>query len=124
MIPAFTIISICFLHWFFDFFLQTDEQANGKSKSNQMLIEHVSYYSIGLALMAFVNAKFFEIETLIFWFGANVLLHFFTDWLTSRATSLLWENGRLREFFTTIGFDQFLHYFALFGTLAYLISIA
>lgn len=53
----------------------------------------------------------------------NVILHFFTDWCTSRVSSRLYAQGKLGSntipnlgFFSVIGFDQFLHYVCLFGT--------
>jgi len=52
--------------------------------------------------------------------GLNFGLHFFTDYVTSRASSLLWKEGKVHDFFVTIGADQMIHYFTIFGTLIWI----
>lgn len=112
------ILIILFLHWLGDFVLQTDTQAKNKSKSNYYLLMHCMTYSIVLffiALFYSLNDDFFW----VFWF-INTVLHFCTDYVTSRINSYLWNVGRVHDFFVSVGFDQLIHYGCLFGTLALL----
>jgi membrane-bound metal-dependent hydrolase YbcI (DUF457 family) len=96
------------MHFVADFIFQSDTVAKGKSTSNQILAWHVSLYAIPF-----------------FWFGwkfavLNAVLHFITDWFTSRATSWLWQREQRHWFFVTIGFDQAIHMSCLFGTYLWL----
>lgn len=125
MLSLYTISSIIFLHRFFDFFLQTDEQEKGKSKENEWLTLHVSTYSVGLILMCLLNAHLFkESGSLVcfLWVALNAFLHWCIDYCTSRASSLLWENNKTHDFFVITGADQMLHYFTLFSTLIWFTS--
>lgn len=121
MISFYTISTILVFHWVTDFFLQTDEQAKGKSSSNKWLGMHVGTYSLGVLFITMLNFNLFlsPIAALVFWL-LNVVAHFFTDYVTSRATSLLWKEGRTHDFFVTIGADQLIHYMTLFGTFIWL----
>ena len=103
----------------FDFFLQTDEQAKGKSKSNDFLYSHLLTYSIGLALMALMNPQFNHPIIALVWILVNAVAHFFTDYVTSRASSLLFEKNNYNDAFVVIGADQMIHYVTLFGTFLY-----
>jgi hypothetical protein len=119
MIAIQTIISILFFHWLFDFFLQTREMANNKSKSNYYLGQHVGLYSFGLLLVSsfiFTN----NINEGLCWIGINGVAHFLTDYVTSRASSALYKEERFHEFFCIIGLDQLIHYVTLFGTYVWL----
>lgn len=92
-----------------DFLLQSDKMAINKSKSNKWLCIHILIYSIPFL-----------------WFGwlfalINGLLHFITDFISSRATSRLYTNHR-HWFFVIIGLDQALHMTALILTLQYLVK--
>ena len=119
MISLQVALSLCFLHWVADFVFQTDWMAQNKSKSNYPLLVHVSVYSalfIPFAVIAFNNAL-----SVIVFILVNLLAHFATDYLTSRRSSRLYREGKIGSstvpnfnFFSTIGFDQFLHYLALF----------
>lgn len=129
MLSYYTIATVLFCHWVFDFFLQTDEQAKGKSQENKWLLSHCKTYGLGLMLIAILNMDLFyspELKGLVtiakmFCFvGLNFGLHFFTDYVTSRASSLLWKEGKVHDFFVTIGADQMIHYFTIFGTLLWI----
>jgi hypothetical protein len=117
MFSLYTITTVSFCHWFFDFFLQTPEMANGKSKSNKNLMDHVVVYSIGLAVMGVLNLHILNGYQLLAFAFVNSIAHFFTDFVTSRATSSLYKEERYSEFFSVIGLDQFCHYFTLFSIL-------
>lgn len=123
MISFTTIATFCFIHWLFDFFLQTDEQAKGKSSSFYWLGQHVGVYMLGLFLMAFLTPALRPTGIFFGWIAFNTWAHFFTDYITSRASSLLWKEGKIHDFFVTVGIDQFIHYFTLFGSLAYVLSL-
>lgn len=115
MINLQTIILILFTHWLFDFFFQTREMGNNKSKSNYHLALHVWVYSLGLLLVAPILFPM-SIICGIGWIFVNGLAHFLTDYVTSRATSSLYKEERYQDFFNVIGIDQMLHYITLFGT--------
>ena len=124
MISFTTIALFGFVHWVFDFCLQSDAQAKGKSHDNFMLSQHVFVYTLGLLLMAIFTPILHSTPEIFFgWIMFNSMAHFFTDYVTSRASSLLWKDGNVHDFFVTIGIDQYIHYFTLFGSLAYVLSL-
>jgi len=102
------ILAIVWMHFIADFILQSDYVAKNKSKSNLVLLQHVLIYGI-----------------LFYFFGAvyaliNTILHFITDWFSSRATSKLWAEGKVHWFFVVIGLDQAIHLTCLFVTYVWL----
>ncbi len=99
------LIILIFIHWFADFCLQTDKVAQGKSKSNLVLLQHVSIYSAPMLIFGWKFAL------------VNLVLHFITDWFSSRATSYLWQKGDRHNFFVVIGLDQAIHMTCLVVTL-------
>lgn len=113
------IMSVIAVHWIADFVLQTDWQAKNKSSNNIALLLHVTTYSICLTFFAVYitinNQEFMWKE----WVIANAVLHFITDYITSRINTYLWSKGRVHDFFVSVGFDQVIHYACLFGTLFY-----
>jgi hypothetical protein len=52
----------------------------------------------------------------------NGALHFVTDYITSRASSNLWEEKKWHRFFVMIGFDQLIHQATLASTLWIMIT--
>ena len=95
-------------HWVFDFVWQTDEMAVNNSKSLKWLGIHCFVYSIPFW---FLDLKF----------GAIAFVsHIIIDGVTSRINSYLWAKERRHEFFTSIGFDQFLHTSVILLTVYYL----
>jgi hypothetical protein len=44
------------------------------------------------------------------------IAHTITDYFTSRLNSKLWQQGKVHNFFISVGFDQVLHYIQLFTT--------
>jgi hypothetical protein len=100
---------VVWLHFLADFLLQTDKMALNKSKSIKWLSIHCSVY-----VLPFL------------WFGwkyalANGLMHWATDFVTSRLTSKAWASGKRKIFFQIIGADQAIHLTCLLLTLKYLI---
>lgn len=102
-----TLVALVWVHFIADFIFQTDWVAKGKSTSNKILGWHVLLY--GLPFL-FFGWKFAVV---------NALLHFMTDWCTSRATSYLWKTEQRHWFFVVIGLDQAIHMSCLVVTYAY-----
>lgn len=124
LIEIFTIIIV---HWFADFVLQTDKQAKGKSKNWNDLLSHTLTYSIvwiviGLLWCLFdIQINTSKIAGYILWFTSiTFIAHTITDYFTSRLNSRLWSEGKVHNFFVSIGFDQVLHYVQLFTTYYFL----
>ena len=126
------IFSIIVIHWVADFVLQTHWQASNKSKNNYALLMHVSTYTVtwlfafgfwlvyGNQTMDIING---QIGIEVFWFfPITFVLHFITDYITSRINSILWKRGDIHNFFVSIGFDQVLHYVQLFLTINWILS--
>lgn len=105
------------VHWVADFVLQTHWQASNKSKNNVALYEHVLAYTIVLwSVVPFLfgisgNAEFFVL--------VNGILHFITDYFTSRASSKLFAKQDWHNFFVVVGADQLIHQFTLAATMAW-----
>lgn len=101
------ILCILLVHFIADFIVQTDWQAQNKSKSNNALLRHILTYS---ACMCIFGPLFAVI---------NGVLHFFTDFATSRIGSKLWKDGNRRGFFICVGADQLFHNICLIGTIGF-----
>jgi len=111
MIDIWTILLIVWIHFIMDFVLQTDKIALNKSNDNGILALHVSIYSVPFFIFGWKFA------------GLTWLLHFMTDWCTSRIAKKLWSEGQRHWFFVTIGADQALHFTALFGVYILLMDV-
>jgi hypothetical protein len=111
-LAAYLVLLVC--HWIADFVLQSDWQASNKSKSNVALSRHVLIYTGCLGVVAallFGPGPFW----LLFVLG-NGILHFSTDYFTSRWSSRLFGND-WHTFFVVIGFDQLIHQLTLAATM-------
>lgn len=117
MISYTNILIILICHFVFDFIFQTDAMAKGKSTSNKCLIQHVGVYSLGLCLMALTLNTSLKFWYLVLWVVINTILHFATDYVTSRINSYLWKKQDVHNFFVGVGADQMIHYATLIGTL-------
>ncbi len=119
-IIIFQILFIILNHWIADFIMQTHEMATQKSKSNYWLTKHVVSYGIGMtasaALVWYFSGAF--IAGFI-WLFINTILHWITDYNTSRWTSKLYAQQKYHDFFVVIGMDQVIHYTCLFITYSY-----
>ena len=107
MIDIYSIVLLIWIHFFADFICQTDYMAINKSKKNLILLVHVLVYCIPFLIF---GLKFALI---------NAVLHFITDWFTSRITSYLWKKEQRHWFFVVIGLDQAIHMTCLFLTYFY-----
>lgn len=100
----FEIIALIWFHFVADFMFQSDKIAIAKSSDNAALGLHVLLYTIPFWYFGF-------------WFVfVNAVLHFATDWCTSRATTYLWKKGDRHNFFVVIGLDQAIHMTCLLTT--------
>lgn len=110
MIP----FSLIVLHFIGDFLFQDNWMALNKSKMNGALTVHVMAYLLPFWFWAIATNT---PQMFLVW---TAVLHWVTDYYTSRITSKLWfidERGvdmsKRHWFFVMIGFDQLLHYAAL-----------
>ena len=116
------IILIIAIHWIADFVFQTDEMAKGKSTNFNTLIFHTSVYSavwLTVLVLLGIFAGTFTMPYLIFTLKFSFitfLAHTAIDYYTSKVHTKLYEDDKHREFFTSLGFDQLLHYAQLFIT--------
>lgn len=105
-----TLILLIWFHFIADFIFQTDNIALNKSKNNGVLLFHVLIY-----MLPFL---FFGIQFAI----VNAILHFITDYFTSRITSFLWKHEERHWFFVVIGLDQAIHMTCLILTYLWLVG--
>jgi Protein of unknown function (DUF3307) len=108
------LVSLLAIHWFADFVLQTDWQARNKSKDNVALARHVGTYTLALTMAAIGLLGF---STAILFGLINGILHFATDYVTSRITSRLYAKQAYHNFFVVVGLDQLIHQVTLAATL-------
>jgi len=104
------ILILIWLHFIGDFILQTDKMAKNKSTSELWLLFHVAVYTIPFFLFGWYFAV------------ANGVLHYITDYFSSKATAYLWEKKKTHWFFVVIGFDQAIHISTLLITYHLLIG--
>ncbi|MGI9411065.1 MAG: DUF3307 domain-containing protein [Hyphomicrobiaceae bacterium] len=112
-------IIILAVHWVADFILQSRWMAENKSTRLDALSLHVGVYT---AVLATAATLLFGMGMNVMWFiAANAVLHFMTDFVTSKITSALWQRQNVHGFFAVVGLDQLLHQVALAATLVLLI---
>lgn len=128
-----TALLIILLHFIGDFLCQNDSMAINKSKSVYWLSIHVLIYSFALFAGTFLLLDFRDFDALISFALINFVLHWITDFFTSRLTSYLYMkaennpkevflfNSWRHWFFSAIGADQVIHYLCLILTYQYLI---
>jgi len=114
------VLGILFIHWVCDFVLQTDWQAQNKSKRWDALLLHTGIYSTAfyasLTIFTFLMGVSIRIYSLLIFLGVTFICHTITDYFTSRVNSKLYANKQIHYFFVSVGFDQWLHYVQLFLT--------
>jgi hypothetical protein len=95
-------------------------QAQNKSKNNVALGRHVGVYMAVLTLTVPWIFPGDLIDHTARWFTfvvVNSILHFCTDYVTSRITSKLYAKQDWHNFFVVVGFDQLIHQVTLAGTM-------
>jgi hypothetical protein len=115
------VFFILFIHWVADFVLQTNWQAQNKSKDDKALTLHVVTYAI-VTTIAWWIAFQLSFDSIVEVFIITYLSHWLTDYCTSRLNSYLWQKKDVHNFFVSVGFDQLLHFVQLFFTF-YLIQL-
>lgn len=106
------------VHWFADFVLQTHWQASNKSKNFDALFSHVAVYTGVLALASVLMFGAIGLPFAL----ANSVLHFWTDYVTSRASARFYAKQDWHNFFVVVGFDQLIHQVTLAVTLWWFLS--
>ena len=107
-------LAILIIHWIADFVLQTHWQAANKSKNIDALGEHVKTYTAVLALtVPIIMVQTITLSQWACFIVLNGLLHFLTDYHTSRASAPLFEQKKWHDFFVVIGLDQLIHQLTL-----------
>lgn len=118
-------LGLLLVHWFADFVLQTHWQATNKSKRNDALALHVLTYTAVLAVWTVVAFGGFGAKwpALAGFIMINSVLHFATDYCTSRWSSRLYAKQDWHNFFVVIGLDQLIHQFTLAATMLWIFQI-
>jgi Protein of unknown function (DUF3307) len=117
--PFWQLVVLLASHWVGDFVLQTNFQASNKNKRLDALSLHVATYTATLFLAAII---LFGVMAGVIFAAVNGVLHFVTDYFTSRVSSKLWAEQNWHRFFVTIGFDQLIHQATLASTLWIMIA--
>lgn len=123
----YVFILIVVIHWIADFIFQAEKWSLGKSKSWTPLLKHTATYSsfwiIPVLIMTGELTKSFAFVVITF------IAHTITDYFTSRVVSKKFAKGYygspIPNFgaFSTIGFDQVLHYLQLILTWHFLFEM-
>ena len=104
MISIEVILALIAVHYVADFIMQTRWIGNNKSGSNWILSFHVLLYTAMLVPFGVTFAIL------------NGVLHFLTDYCSSRMTGKFYHEGRMYAFWNTIGGDQAVHMATLMMT--------
>lgn len=115
------LILVPLFHWLGDFVMQSRQMAEKKSSDNYVLLNHVMAYMLfGLGPIAVVALGLGVIGPLgvVVFVLENILLHFTIDYVTSRYSAKYYQTGKIKQFWTCVGFDQLLHQWSLGITLA------
>lgn len=141
-IPIWTVLALLFFHFIADFVCQTDEMATRKSKENQWLVWHVVVYTSVFCSLVFFAAALTHLpprgsaifvdaywKSIVDFLGllslfalVNGLLHFATDYVTSRVNSYFFLKKMRHWFFVGIGIDQFIHYATIILTYKWILG--
>lgn len=119
------VLYFLLVHWVGDFVLQTRHMAMRKSTSNYYLGMHVTVYTVTTILawwLLFMIVGLSVSPWLYLASGTAIfVMHFITDYITSRMTTKFYKAEKNYAFFTTVGFDQWLHYVQIFIVFNYII---
>ena len=114
------VLYVLTAHFIADFVFQKTKTGLLKSKDNVILLSHVITYVVILAiLMVPVLGLHGWGQGAGLYALVNGVLHFPTDFISSRLSSKYYKEGRLYAFWKVIGLDQLAHYAGLFLTLPY-----
>jgi hypothetical protein len=106
------VFALLIAHWVADFVCQNRWMAINKCSNIKALSLHVAIYTIVFALLMGITPLYWNHPTELFlsWILINCVLHFITDFFTSKATKFLFSFENKHYFFVMIGFDQLIHY--------------
>ena len=110
MISLIVILMLIAVHFLADFVAQTRWMGINKSSNNLILLVHVSVYTMFLVPFGLRFALL------------NGLLHFITDYYSSRASNHYYKEDDMYGFWTVIGLDQAIHMACLFTTYVWLLT--
>lgn len=99
-------ILLLLAHFIGDFLFQGRQMANNKSSNIYWLLTHGISYMIPLLIVFLFICPF---KTALILTGINVGTHICIDWITGKYTGNFYKQQKFYYFFSTIGFDQFLH---------------
>lgn len=116
MFSVVDLLVIAASHWFADFVLQRSRDAVTKCEDNRALGRHVGSYALGMIPCGIYLVGWSQ--SALLWLPVTFALHFATDYVTSRVGHRFKAQERMKAYFTTLGFDQFLHFAALVLTTA------
>jgi len=116
------IFSIIIVHWIADFVFQTEWMALNKSKENSALGWHAFVYSAIFFIAGVIYGEMYMGEDrrpIVYFALVTFVLHFLTDYITSRITSRQFRDKIYYQIppklgaFAVIGLDQVIHYVSL-----------
>jgi membrane-bound metal-dependent hydrolase YbcI (DUF457 family) len=121
MVTLTFVVFILFTHYIGDYLCQTRKQGNNKHEDSLQLFYHVGTYTLVLIGMLMIGnftnfANRFDVESILIYGGVNFVLHFITDFFTSRGVKRLWSTKQEYATFAVMGLDQFIHAFTLLAT--------
>lgn len=126
------IFTVLLGHWFGDFVLQKKSKGGRRNKSIwknivknfKELFPHTIIYSIILtifiAILQFVGCfgnQQCDYINILFFFLTTFVCHVIIDNVVININSEFLKKNQRYNFFVSIGFDQFIHYLSLFGTI-------
>jgi hypothetical protein len=110
---------ILMIHYVADFRMQSRHIAETKSKCNKSLSIHVLLYVATFliaGLVHFVTGNNVDVWKFSKYVIINGLLHWLTDYITSRESTKAYQNGDMEKFWNIIGLDQLIHGVTLYMT--------
>ena len=124
MIPIIKILVILTIHWIADFLCQNRWMAMNKSKAWIPLIAHTGTYTAvtiaGWMLTGITwGVPYVKVAQMVI---ITFTTHTIIDYFTSRVQASYWRQEKYMQFFTSIGFDQLLHYIQLFVMYYFLVA--
>lgn len=110
-----SIFGILSVHYLADFVCQNKWMAENKSKNSFALVVHTTVYTaVWFVIFALPHFRHLPAKDALAFLVITWGMHTITDGVTAAINADLWEKGKTREFFNTIGLDQLIHYVQLF----------
>ena len=103
MIDQYLLIWVMAVHFFADFTCQPHYLAINKSSNVWALTAHIAIYATLLYLLLIPTGLGLTFVL------ANAILHWLTDFVSSKFTSKFYKAGRIKAFWNIIALDQFIH---------------